>query len=91
MGVTRMSGQILIKPKWSADAFWGGSRRLLFAPAVFLLPGLPLVAMGGPFVSRLMGVLEGAFIVGVRWYPTDCRSSGFTPLRLPAAVGRTPS
>ena len=47
-----------------AGAFWGGFWGLLFAPAVFFLPGLGLVAMAGPFVSALVGVLEGAVLVG---------------------------
>ncbi|MEO8936935.1 MAG: DUF1269 domain-containing protein [Burkholderiaceae bacterium] len=47
-----------------AGAFWGGFWGLLFAPAVFFLPGLGLVAMAGPFVSTLVGVLEGAVLIG---------------------------
>ena len=48
----------------SAGALWGGFWGLLFAPAVFFLPGLGLVAMAGPFVSLLVGILEGAVLVG---------------------------
>ena len=45
-------------------AFWGGIWGLLFAPAVFLLPGLGLIAMAGPIVAMLIGALEGAVVVG---------------------------
>ena len=47
-----------------AGAFWGGIWGLLFAPAVFLLPGIGLVAMAGPVVATLVGGLEGALVVG---------------------------
>lgn len=53
-----------IKSWGSAGALWGGFWGLLFAPAVFFLPGLGLVAMAGPFVSLLVGVLEGAVLIG---------------------------
>lgn len=53
-----------IKSWGGAGAFWGGFWSLLVAPAVFFLPGLGLVAMAGPFVSLLVGVLEGAVLVG---------------------------
>jgi len=39
---------------------WG----LLMAPAVFVLPGLGVVAMAGPVVAALVGGLEGAAVVG---------------------------
>jgi hypothetical protein len=47
-----------------AGVFWGGIWGLLLAPAVFVLPGLGVVAMAGPFVSALVGALEGAAVVG---------------------------
>lgn len=53
-----------IKAWGGTGAFWGGFWGLLFAPAVFFLPGLGLVAMAGPFVSLLVGVLEGAALIG---------------------------
>ena len=53
-----------IKSWGSIGAFWGGFWGLLFAPAVFFLPGLGLVALAGPFVSMLVGALEGAVVVG---------------------------
>ncbi len=45
-------------------AFWGGIWGLLLAPAIFFLPGVGLVAMAGPFVTALVGALEGAVVVG---------------------------
>jgi hypothetical protein len=44
--------------------FWGGIWGLLLAPAVFLLPGFGIVAMAGPFVTTLVGALEGAADMG---------------------------
>jgi hypothetical protein len=45
-------------------ALWGGLWGLLFAPAIFVLPGVGLVALGGPVVAALFGALEGAVLVG---------------------------
>jgi hypothetical protein len=45
-------------------AFWGGLWGLLLAPAAFVLPGLGLVAMGGPVVAALFAALEGAVLLG---------------------------
>lgn len=53
-----------IKSWGSSGAFWGGIWGLLFAPAVFFLPGIGLVAMAGPFVVALVSALEGAVVVG---------------------------
>ena len=53
-----------IKTWGGVGAFWGGIWGLLFAPAVFFLPGLGLVAMAGPLVSTLIAALEGAVVVG---------------------------
>ena len=53
-----------IKSWGGTGAFWGGIWGLLFAPAVFFLPGLGLVAMAGPFVAALVSALEGAVVVG---------------------------
>lgn len=53
-----------IKSWGASGAFWGGIWGLLFAPAVFLLPGIGLVAMAGPLVATLVGGLEGAAVVG---------------------------
>ncbi|WP_218509136.1 DUF1269 domain-containing protein [Variovorax sp. dw_308] len=53
-----------IKAWGGAGAFWGGIWGLLLAPAVFILPGLGLVAMAGPVVAALVSALEGAVLVG---------------------------
>ncbi len=53
-----------IKSWGGTGAFWGGIWGLLMAPAIFLLPGVGLVAMAGPFVATLVGGLEGAVVVG---------------------------
>ncbi|MDD0809349.1 DUF1269 domain-containing protein [Curvibacter sp. RS43] len=50
---------------WGAQgAFWGGIWGLLLAPAVFFLPGVGVVALAGPVVMTLVGVLEGAVVLG---------------------------
>jgi len=53
-----------IKVWGGTGAFWGGIWGLLLAPAVFVLPGLGLVGMAGPFVATLVSALEGAVVVG---------------------------
>jgi len=53
-----------IKAWGKSGAFWGGIWGLLIAPAVFLIPGLGLLAMAGPIVPTLVGGLEGAVLVG---------------------------
>ena len=53
-----------IKSWGASGAFWGGIWGLLLAPAVFLIPGLGVVAMAGPVVATLVGGLEGAVVVG---------------------------
>lgn len=53
-----------IKTWGGRGAFWGGIWGLLVGPAVFLLPGLGVVAMAGPLVILLLGALEGAVLVG---------------------------
>lgn len=47
-----------IKRWGGTGALWGGSGGLMFAPAVFLLPGLGIVTMGGPLVVALIRSLE---------------------------------
>jgi len=50
---------------WGANgAFWGSIWGILLAPAIFLLPGIGVIAMAGPVVSLLVGALEGAILVG---------------------------
>ena len=53
-----------IKAWGGSGAFWGGIWGLLFAPAVFVLPGLGVVGMAGPLVVTLVSALEGAVVVG---------------------------
>jgi len=53
-----------IKSWGGIGAFWGGIWGLLIAPAVFVLPGLGVVAMAGPIVSTIVAALEGAVMVG---------------------------
>ena len=53
-----------IKAWGGTGAAWGGFWGLLFAPAIFFLPGVGLVAMAGPFVAAMVGALEGALVVG---------------------------
>jgi len=53
-----------IKTWGGMGAFWGGIWGLLFAPAVFFLPGLGLMAMAGPIAVALVSCLEGAAVVG---------------------------
>ena len=53
-----------IKAWGGTGAFWGGIWGLLLAPAVFVLPGVGIVAMAGPVVAALVGALEGAVLVG---------------------------
>lgn len=45
-------------------AFWGGLWGLLFGAAVFWIPGLGPLVVGGPLVSWIVGALEGAAVVG---------------------------
>jgi hypothetical protein len=44
--------------------FWRDAWQLLSAPAVFVLPGLGLVAMAGPLVAALLAELDGAPLLG---------------------------
>lgn len=45
-------------------AFWGGLLGLLFGSAFFMIPVVGPLLVAGPFVSALVGVLEGAVVVG---------------------------
>jgi hypothetical protein len=45
-------------------AFWGGLWGLLFGWAFFAVPGLGPILVGGPLVSSIVSVLEGAVVVG---------------------------
>jgi Alternative complex III, ActD subunit/Heat induced stress protein YflT domain len=45
-------------------AFWGGLWGVLFGSALFFIPGIGPIVVGGPLVAWIIGVLEGAVIVG---------------------------
>jgi uncharacterized membrane protein len=45
-------------------AFWGGLWGLLFGSALFFIPGIGPIVVGGPLVAWIIGALEGAVIVG---------------------------
>lgn len=45
-------------------AFWGGLWGILFGAAFFVIPGIGPIVVAGPFVSVLVGALEGAVVVG---------------------------
>jgi uncharacterized membrane protein len=51
--------------KWGkAGAFWGGIWGLLVGAAFFWVPGIGPILVAGPFISMLVGALEGAAVVG---------------------------
>lgn len=51
--------------RWGkAGAFWGGLWGLLIGAAFFWIPGIGPILVAGPFVSMLVGALEGAVVVG---------------------------
>jgi len=45
-------------------AFWGGFWGLLFGSALFIIPGLGPILVGGPLVAWIVAGLEGAVEVG---------------------------
>lgn len=45
-------------------AFWGGLWGLLFGAAFFAVPGFGPILVGGPLVTAIVSVLEGAAVVG---------------------------
>ena len=45
-------------------AFWGGLWGVLFGSAFFLVPGIGPLVVADPFVSGIVGALEGAALVG---------------------------
>jgi len=45
-------------------AFWGGLWGLLFGSALFFIPGIGPIVVGGPLVAWVIGALEGAVIIG---------------------------
>jgi len=51
--------------KWGKfGAFWGGLFGLLFGSAFFFIPGVGPIMIAGPFISSIVGGLEGAALVG---------------------------
>lgn len=53
-----------IKAWGATGAFWGGIWGLLAGPALFLVPGVGVVALAGPFVAAVVSAVEGAIIGG---------------------------
>jgi hypothetical protein len=53
-----------IKAWGATGAFWGGIWGLLVGPALFLVPGVGVVALAGPFVATVVAAIEGAIIGG---------------------------
>ena len=45
-------------------AFWGGIWGFLFGSALFFIPGIGPIVVGGPLVAWIIGALEGAAIMG---------------------------
>ena len=45
-------------------AFWGGIWGFLFGSALFFIPGLGPIVVGGPLVAWIIGALEGAVVMG---------------------------
>lgn len=44
--------------------FWGSVWGMLFGSAFFMVPGVGPLIMAGPLVTWLVGILEGAIVVG---------------------------
>jgi hypothetical protein len=44
--------------------FWGGMWAILFGSAFFFVPGIGPLLVAGPLVAWIVGVLEGASVVG---------------------------
>jgi hypothetical protein len=53
-----------VKTWGGVGAFWGGVWGLLMMPAVFLFPGVGLLASAGPIGTAIVGALEGAVVGG---------------------------
>jgi hypothetical protein len=53
-----------IKTWGGRGALWGALWGALFAPAIFFLPGVGLLALAGPLVVALISALEGAVVAG---------------------------
>ncbi len=48
----------------STGSFWGGIWGLFLGSAFFFIPGVGQLLIAGPFVSALVGALEGAVALG---------------------------
>lgn len=48
----------------STGAFWGGIWGILFGSAFFIVPGIGPLLAAGPIVVWIVGILEGAAVVG---------------------------
>ena len=47
-----------------SGAFWGGLWGMLFGSAFFIIPGIGPLLAAGPIVGWIVGVLEGAAVLG---------------------------
>ncbi len=47
-----------------SGAFWGGLWGMMFGAAFFVIPGIGPILAAGPVVAWIVGVLEGAVVVG---------------------------
>ena len=54
----------LTKALSKLGAFWGGLWGILFGSALFVIPGLGPILVGGPLVASIVAGLEGAAVVG---------------------------
>lgn len=51
--------------QWGSNgAFWGGLWGMFLGSAFFFIPGVGPLLIAGPFVSALVGALEGAIAMG---------------------------
>lgn len=51
--------------QWGGSgAFWGGLWGMFLGSAFFFIPGIGPLLIAGPFVSALVGALEGAVVMG---------------------------
>jgi hypothetical protein len=64
-------------------AFWGSIFGILFAPAVFFIPGIGPILTGGIIGSVLMGTLEGAAVGAAVVGGTSALAAALSSLGLP--------
>ncbi len=53
-----------VKAWGKSGAFWGGIWGLFLGSAFFWVPGIGPLLVAGPFISSIIGALEGAVLVG---------------------------